>query len=65
MKESLEFSQIEHDDKFKNVGEKVQKLQGKINQMKEELHVIQTAKQSWAIETDGQIGRLGRSLQTK
>ena len=33
--------------------------------MKEELHVIQTAKQSWAIETDGQIGRLGRSLQTK
>ena len=49
LKESLEFSQIEHDDKFKNVDDKVQKLQEKINEMKEKLHVIQTAKPSWAI----------------
>ena len=39
LKESLEFSQNEYDDKFKNMGDKIQKLEEKINLMKEELHV--------------------------
>ena len=34
------------------MGDKIQKLEEKINLMKEELHVIQTTKPSWAIETD-------------
>ena len=37
------------------MGDKVQKLEEKINLMKEELHVIQTAKPSWAIETDAKL----------
>ena len=44
--ESLEFSQNEYDDKFKNMGDKTQKLEQKINLMKEELHGIQTTKPS-------------------
>ena len=52
LKESLEFSQNEYDDKFKNMGDKVQKLEEVINQMKEELHVTLTTKPSWVIETD-------------
>ena len=55
LKESLEFSQNEYDNKFKNMGDKVQKLEKETNQMKEELHVIQTTKQSWAIETDAKL----------
>ena len=55
LKESLEFSQNEYDDKFKNMGDKIQKLEEKINLMKEELHVIQTTKPSWAIETDAKL----------
>ena len=55
LKESLEFSQNEYDDKFKNMGNKIQKLKEKINLMKEELHVIQTTKPSWAIETDAKL----------
>ena len=35
LKESLEFSQNEYDDKLKNIGDKVQKLEEVINQMKE------------------------------
>ena len=37
------------------MGEKIQKLEEKVNQMKEELHVIQTIKPSWAIETDAKL----------
>ena len=40
LKESLEFSQNEYDDKFKNMGNKIQKLEEKINLMKEEIHVV-------------------------
>ena len=35
LKVSLEFSQNEYDDRFKNIGDKVQKLAEEINQMKE------------------------------
>ena len=55
LKESLEFSQNDYDDKFKNMGDKIQKLEEKINLMKEELHVIQTTKPSWPIETDAKL----------
>ena len=55
LKESLEFSQDEYDDKFKNMDDKTQKLEEKINLMKEELHVIETTKTSWAIETDATL----------
>ena len=55
LKENLEFSQNEYDDKFKNIGDKIQKLKGKINLIKEELHVIQTTKPSWTIETDAKL----------
>ena len=34
LKESLEFSQNEYDDKFKNMGNKIQKLEEKINLVK-------------------------------
>ena len=44
LKESLEFSQNEYDDKFKNMGNKIQKLEEKINLMEKELHVIETTK---------------------
>ena len=37
------------------MGDKIQKLEEKINLMKEELHVIQTTKPSWAIETDAKL----------
>ena len=52
LKESLEFSQNEYDDKFKNMGNKIQKLEEKINLMEKELHVIETTKPWWVIETD-------------
>ena len=54
-KESLELSQNEHDDKFKNLGDKVQKLEQEINLMKKKLHVTQATKSSWAIETDAKL----------
>ena len=59
LKESLKFFQNEYDDKFKNMGDKVEKLEEKINLMKEELHVIQTTKPY--CKTD----RLGGWLQAK
>ena len=37
------------------MGDKIQKLEEKINLMKEELHVIQITKPSWAIETDAKL----------
>ena len=37
------------------MGDKVQKLEEVINQMKEELHVIQITKPSWAIESDAKL----------
>ena len=40
LKESLEFSQNEYDDKFKNMGDKIQKLEEEINLVEEQLHVI-------------------------
>ena len=40
LKQSLEFSQNEYDDKFKNMDARVQKLEKEINLMKENLHVI-------------------------
>ena len=58
LKESLEFSQNEYDDKLKNMGDKVQKLQKEIYLMKEEQHVVQTTKPSWAIETDAKLADL-------
>ena len=64
LKESLEFSQNKYDNKFRNMGDKIQKLEQKLNLMKEELHVIQTTKPSWTIETC-EIYQLGRSLREK
>ena len=64
LKESLEFSQNKYDNKFRNMGDKIQKLEQKLNLMKEELHVIQTTKPSWTIETC-EICQLGRSLREK
>ena len=61
LKESLEFSQNKSDDKFRNMVDKIQKLEQK---MKEELDVIQTTKPSWTIETC-EIYQLGRSLLKK
>ena len=61
LKESLEFSQNKSDDKFRNMGDKIQKLEQK---MKEELDAIQTTKPSWTIETC-EIYQLGRSLLKK
>ena len=55
LKQSLEFSQNEYDDKFKNMDARVQKLEEEINLMKENLHVIQTRKPSWTIETDAKL----------
>ena len=52
LKESLKFSQNEYHEKLKNMGNKVQKLEEEEKLMREELHVIQTTKPSWAIETD-------------
>ena len=37
------------------MGDKIQKLEEKINLMEKELHVIQTTKPSWAIETDAKL----------
>ena len=37
------------------MGDKVQKLEEVINQMKEELHAILTTKPSWEIETDAKL----------
>ena len=37
------------------MSEKLQKLEEEMNLMKEELHVIQTAKSSWAIKTDAKL----------
>ena len=49
LKESLEFSQNECDDKFMNMDHKVQKLE-EINRMKQELLVIiQATKPLWVI----------------
>ena len=53
LKESLEFSQNECDDKFMNMDHKVQKLEEEIYRMKQELLVIiQTTKPLWVTETD-------------
>ena len=49
LKESLEFSQNECDDKFMNMDHKVQKLE-EINRMKQEvLVIIQATKPLWVI----------------
>ena len=37
------------------MGDKIQKLEEKINLMKEELHIIHTTKPSWVIETDAKL----------
>ena len=37
------------------MSDKIQKLEEKMNLMKEELHVIQTTKPSWTIETDAKL----------
>ena len=37
------------------MGNKIQRLVEKINLMKQELHVIQTTKPSWAIERDAKL----------
>ena len=42
-------------DKFKNMGDKIQELEEKINLMKEEIYVIQTTKPSWVIEADAKL----------
>ena len=55
LKESLGFSQNEYADKFNNMGNKVENLEKEINLLMEELHVIQTTKPSWAIETDAKL----------
>ena len=55
LKESLKFSQNEYHEKLKNMGNKVQKLEEEEKLMMEELHVIQTTKPSWAIETDAKL----------
>ena len=52
LKKSLKFCQYGHDDKFKNMGNKIQKLEEEQNLMMEELQFIQKTKQSWAIETE-------------
>ena len=39
LSESKEFSQNEYDDKFKNIGDKMQKREAEINLMMEELQV--------------------------
>ena len=55
LKKNMEFSQNEYDDKFDNLGEKVEKLEKKVNLMKQELHVIRTIKASWPIEADTKL----------
>ena len=40
LKESLEVSQNDNDDKFKNMEDKARKLEEQINLMKEELNVV-------------------------
>ena len=57
VKDSLKFSQNGYDDKFKNMGDKIQKLKEEINLMNEELHV-QKKKPSWAIKTDTKLVEL-------
>ena len=37
------------------MGDRIKKLEEKINLMKEELHVIQRTKPAWAIETDAKL----------
>ena len=51
LKESLEFSQNEYDDKLKSMDNKAQKLEEEISLMKQELHIIQATNLSRAIET--------------
>ena len=51
LKESLEFSQNEYDDKLKSMDNKAQKLEEEISLMKQELHIIQAKNISRAIET--------------
>ena len=61
LKKSSEFFQNKYHDNFKNLIDKVQKLENEINIMKEELHVIQTTKPSWAIDKDAQLVDLDHS----
>ena len=61
LKKSLEFFQNKYHDNFKNLIDKVQKLENEINIMKEELHVIQTTKPLWAIDKDAQLVDLDHS----
>ena len=58
LNKSLEFSQNEYNEKFNNMGDKVQKLEEEINLRKEELHVIQTTQVSRAIKTDAKLVEL-------
>ena len=50
LKENREFSPNEYEDKFENLGNKVEKLEKRVNLMKQELRAIQTIKSSWPIE---------------
>ena len=55
LKDSLEFSQNEYDDKLKNMGDRAQKLEEEINLMKQILHIMQATNLSWASETDTKL----------
>ena len=50
LKENREFSPNEYEDKFENLGNKVEKLEKIVNLIKQELRAIQTIKSSWPIE---------------
>ena len=65
LKESLEFSKNDYDDKFKDMGDKVQKLEEEINLIKPEQNKDQNKKVIMGDWNIYEIGRLEESLQAK
>ena len=58
-KREFNFAESKHEDRFKNMGDKIQKLEKETNILNEEIHVIHTTKLSWPMAADAELVDLG------
>ena len=55
LKESLEFTQEETEEKFSKLNEKITSMERNLFSLKKDIEVIQTTKPSWAIEIENKL----------
>ena len=62
LKESLEFTQEETEEKFNKLNEKITTMEKNLFSLKKDIEVIQTTKPSWAIEIENKT-KPGKSMR--